>query len=122
MAPGAATMPPLPPPFAGVPFTEAQRKAVSEMMAKEREAHRKRIALMQQQEARLHELYQADVWDSEAITAAYEAIFAQQRKTIEAMAKARNRIHGMLSAEQRAQMSRLQHQRMERFAPPPQSR
>jgi hypothetical protein len=117
--PEGAAVPPLPTPFAGVQFTAAQRKTISKMMAKEREAHRKRIAVMQQAQATLRKLYQADTWDTRAIIKVYDKIFAAERNTIEAMAQARNRVYGMLSEAQRAQMRHAQQQRMNRFAPPP---
>lgn len=119
MGPEGAVVPPLPTPFAGVQFTAAQRKTISEMMAKEREAHRKRIVVMQQAQATLRKLYQADTWDTRAIIKVYDEIFAEERNTIKAMAQARNRVYDMLSEEQRAQMRYAQQQRMNHLAPPP---
>lgn len=108
-----------PPPFAGVQFTEAQRNTIDEMMTRERQAHQQRIERMQNAQARLQQLYQADIWDADAITAVYDEIFAEQRKTVEAMAKARNAVYRMLNEEQRAQMKQFELQ-MRRFGPPPQ--
>jgi Spy/CpxP family protein refolding chaperone len=112
-----AALPPVPPPFAGIRFTAEQRQAIGKMMAREREAHQGRIAAMQRAQQQLQQLYQADLWDAQAILALYDEIFAQQRRTIEAMAESRNRIHAMLSTEQRAQLKRIQQQRLQRNAP-----
>ena len=119
MPPGPGSVSPAPPPFAGVQFTEEQHTRINAMMAGEREAHQQRIERMQKAQARLQKLYAADVWDTRAITAVYDEIFAEQRKTIEAMAKARNTVYAMLSDEQRAQMKQFELQ-MRRFGPSPQ--
>jgi Spy/CpxP family protein refolding chaperone len=120
MGPGPDSILASPPPFAGVQFTEVQRKRINEMMTREREAHQQRVALMERAQARLQQLYEAEIWDAKAINAVYDKIFAEQRKTIEAMAKARNTIYKMLSDEQRSQMKQFQ-LHMRRLAPPPQS-
>jgi len=120
MPPEAGAVPPVPPPFAGIQFTDAQRKTISQMMVQERATHRKRVAAMQQAEARLGRLFAADTWDTKAILALYDQIFAAERSTIEAMATARNKIYGMLSKEQRAQMRYAQTPRVPPFMPPPQ--
>ena len=127
MGPGMMT----PRPFAGVEFSEQQRKQISEMMAAERKSHKQRVDKMQQVQQQLEKLYMADKWDSAAITKLYEKMHAEQRRTIAAMAEARNKVVEMMSKEQREQMKkyqkeqleqmkRFQQQQKERFATPPQ--
>ncbi len=104
---------PIPPPFAGVRFTDTQRQAIAGIMAEEGDAHRQRIMRMQQARARLNVLFSAEEWDSEAIIAAYDVIVGRQRETIKAMSEVRNRIYGMMSAEQKAQMRSARQPHME---------
>jgi Spy/CpxP family protein refolding chaperone len=68
----------------------------------------------------LQQLYLADQWDATAITKLYEKMHAEQRKTIAAMAEARNKVYALMSKEQRAQMKQYQQEQMKRFAAPPQ--
>ncbi len=109
-----------PPPFAGVQFNEEQRKTIQKMMAEERQAHQQRVQKMQQFQNQLRELYSADKWDAAAITKLYEKMHAEQRRTIAAMAEARNRVYDMLTKEQREQMKRAQQEQMQRRPMPPQ--
>lgn len=113
-----AAVPPVPPPFAGMQFSGEQRKRIDAMMNREREAHQQRIERMHKAQAKLQQLYQADVWDTGAITAVYDEIFAEQRNTIKAMAEARNSVFALLSEEQRAQMKQNELQ-MRRFGAMP---
>lgn len=114
--PEAGTMPLDPIPYAAIDFTPAQRKTVSQIVAKEHKANQQRIQLMQQAEARLRQLFAADTWNSKAILAAYDQIFAAERDTVAAMARTRNQVYGMLNDEQRAQMQDAQ-QRIPPFLP-----
>lgn len=114
MGPGMA-----PRPFAGVEFTEQQRQRIQEMMAQERVAHQQRIEKMQQFQQQLQQLYMAEKWDAKAITALYEKVHAEQRKTIAAMAEARNKVYDLMTKEQREQMKKFQQEQMKQFAPPP---
>ncbi|HEA26318.1 MAG TPA: hypothetical protein ENH92_04275 [Ectothiorhodospiraceae bacterium] len=50
----------------------------------------------------------AEKWDVDAINKVYEEIFAEQKKTIGAMAKARNDVYALMSKEQKAQMKKVQ--------------
>ncbi|MDH5786196.1 MAG: Spy/CpxP family protein refolding chaperone [Chromatiales bacterium] len=120
MGPGMMT----PPPFAGVEFNEKQRKRIEEMMAQERKSHQARVEKMQQLQQQLQKLYMADKWDTGAITKLYEQVHAEQRKTIAAMAEARNKVVDLMTKEQREQMKRFHQEQVERFdrqpAPVPQ--
>lgn len=109
-----------PRPFAGVDFSEAQRKQIQEMMAQERKMHQQRVEMMQGVQQQLQELYMADIWDAGAITKLYEKMHAEQRKTIAAMAEARNKVYQLMSKEQREQMKKFQQEQMERFTNPSQ--
>jgi Spy/CpxP family protein refolding chaperone len=123
MGPGAGMMaPPTPRPFAGVQFTEEQRKQIQQMMEKERTAHQQRVEKMQAVQEQLQQLYMADLWDAGAITKLYEKMHAEQRKTIAAMAEARNKVYALMTKEQRAQMKQYQQEQMQHFAAPQQSR
>lgn len=102
-----------PRPFAGVQFTEEQRKQIQAMMESERKTHEQRVEKMLGLQKQLRELYMAEKWDAQAITRLYENIHAEQRKTIAAMAEARNKVYDLLTKEQREQMK----QRQQRFAP-----
>lgn len=97
-----------PRPFAGVDFTAAQRETINKLMEQERQAHQERLQKMQAQQQKLQQLYQAEKWDAAAITKLYDEMYAQQRQTIEAMAKARNMVYDLMSKEQREQMQRFQ--------------
>jgi Spy/CpxP family protein refolding chaperone len=97
-------------PFAGVQFTEAQRKSINELMTKQREAYQQRIERLQTIRNRLRKLFAAEIWDAEAITAAYDEIFVEQRKGIQAMTRTRNAVYEMLSDEQRAQLRQSRQQ------------
>lgn len=116
MGPGA--MGQTPRPFAGVQFSDEQRKKIQAMMANERKAHQQRIEKMQSVQKELQKLYMADKWDSAAITKLYEKMHAEQRKTIAAMAEARNKVYDLMSAEQRKQMKQFQQEQMKRFSAP----
>jgi Spy/CpxP family protein refolding chaperone len=119
--PGPGMMaPPAPRPFAGVQFTEEQRQQIQQMMEQERTEHQQRVEKMQAVQERLQQLYLADKWDAAAITKLYEKLQAEQRKTITAMAEARNKVYDLMSKEQREQMKRYQKEQMQRFAAPPQ--
>jgi Spy/CpxP family protein refolding chaperone len=118
MGPGMAS--PAPRPFAGVQFNEEQKKRINEMMEQERQAHQKRVAKMQQYQQQLQKLYLEERWDAKAITQLYEKMHAEQRKTIAAMAEARNKVYDLMSEEQREQMRKFQQQQMQRYAMPPQ--
>ena len=107
-----------PRPFAGVEFSEEQRKRIQEMMAEERKAHQARVEKMQQFQQQLQKLYMEEKWDSNAITKLYEKMHAEQRKTIAAMAEARNKVIELMTKEQREQMKKFQQQQMERFGQP----
>lgn len=117
MGMGPAMMAPRP--FAGVDFSEAQRKQIQEMMAQERKMHQQRVENMQGLQQQLQELYSADKWDSAAITKLYEKMHAEQRKTIAAMAEARNKVYELMNKEQREQMKKFQQEQMKRFSNPP---
>ncbi len=109
-----------PRPFAGVDFSESQRKQIQQMMAQERKMHQQRAEEMQGVQKQLRELYMADKWDTKAITKLYEKLHAEQRKTIAAMAEARNKVYELMSKEQREQMKASQQEQMKRFSQPPQ--
>jgi Spy/CpxP family protein refolding chaperone len=116
--PGMMT-PPTPRPFAGVQFTEEQRKLIQQMMEQERKAHQQRVEKMQAVQEQLQQLYLADQWDATAITKLYEKMHAEQRKTIAAMAEARNKVYALMSKEQREQMKQYQQEQMKRFSVQP---
>lgn len=107
-----------PRPFAGVEFTEEQRQRIQKMMEQERQAHQARVEKMQQFQQQLQKLYMEEKWDSTAITRLYEKMHAEQRKTIAAMAEARNKVIELMTKEQREQMKKFQQEQMERFANP----
>lgn len=111
-----------PRPFAGVDFSEEQRKQIKDMMAQERKMHQQRVENMQGVQQQLQKLYAADKWDSRAITQLYEKMHAEQRKTIGAMAEARNKVYDLMSKEQREQMKAFQQEQLKRFSQPPQQK
>lgn len=118
-APGMMA-PPAPRPFAGVEFTEQQAQKIQEMMEQERQAHQQRVEKMQAVQQQLRQLYMAELWDAAAITKLYEQMHAEQRKTIAAMAEARNKVYALMNKEQREQMKQHQQEQMRPFAAPPQ--
>ena len=120
MGPGMGQTMVAPRPFAGVDFSEAQRKQIQEMMAQERKMHQQRVEMMQGVQQQLQKLYMADIWDAKAITKLYEKMHAGQRKTIAAMAEARNKVYKLMTKEQREQMKKFQQEQMERFTNPSQ--
>jgi Spy/CpxP family protein refolding chaperone len=102
-------------PFAGVQFNESQRKLISEMMEKERKANQQRVEAMQAAQQRLQQIYTSEKWDVDAINKVYEEIFAEQKKTITAMAKARNEVYELMTKEQKEQMKQLQEMQQARM-------
>lgn len=103
-----------PRPFAGVEFSDEQRQRIQKMMEGERQSHQERVKKMRGFQQQLRKLYSADKWDAQAITGLYEKMHAEQRKTIAAMAEARNKVYELMTKKQREQMK--QHQ--QRFAAP----
>ena len=81
--------------------------------------HQQRVEKMQGVQQQLQKLYMADIWDAGAITKLYEKMHAEQRKTIAAMAEARNKVYQLMSQQQREQMKVFQQEQMKRFANPP---
>ena len=107
-----------PRPFAGVDFSDEQRKKIQQMMAQERKMHQQRVEKMQTVQQQLQKLYMAEKWDSKAITRLYEKLHASQRETIAAMAEARNKVYELMSKEQREQMKAFQQKQMKSYAKP----
>lgn len=88
---------------------------IREMMAKERESNKQRVEAMRAAQAKLQKIYMSEKWDVTAINKIYDEIFAEQKKTIESMAKARNEVYEMLTKEQKSQMKKVQAAQQERM-------
>lgn len=104
-----------PGPFAGVQFNEKQQKMIREMMQKERESNQQRVEAMKAAQAKLQKIYMSEKWDVAAINKVYDEIFAEQKKTIESMAKARNEVYELMTKEQKEQMKKVQAAQQERM-------
>jgi len=102
-------------PFAGVQFNEKQRKMIREMMEKERKSNQQRIKAMKAAQEKLQKVYMSEKWDVKEINKIYEEIFAEQKKTIAAMAKARNEVYELMTKEQKAQMKKMQEMQQARM-------
>lgn len=88
----------------GLPSVTLDNKQRSQANAIQDELRRKRWELMgrmQDEEASLRDLYDADKRDPKAIGAAYQRIFDLRRQMIEATVAAHNRIEALLTPEQR---------------------
>ncbi|MDH3354160.1 MAG: Spy/CpxP family protein refolding chaperone, partial [Chromatiales bacterium] len=95
-------------PFSGVQFNEKQQKKIAEMMESERKDNQQRVKTMRAAQKRLQKVYQSEKWDVNEINKIYDEIFAEQKKTIAAMAKARNEVVELMTKEQKEQMKKMQ--------------
>lgn len=102
-------------PFAGVQFNDEQRKKISEMMEQERENNQQRVQAMEAAQQKLQKVYMSEKWDVNEINKIYDEIFAEQKKTIAAMARARNDVYELMTQEQKAQMKKMQEMQQARI-------
>lgn len=98
-------------PFAQLGLEESQRKAIDALMTNQREFQQQHMKIMQEHNAKLRELYQADKWDADAITKLYDQMYQERRAMMEQNIKTRNEIMDKLNKEQREKLKSMMPQR-----------
>lgn len=98
-------------PFAQLGLRESQRKAIDELRANQQEYRKKHMAMMQQHNEKLRELYKAEKWDADAMTRLYDEMYKERRAMMEKMIETRNAIMDKLNKEQREKMRNMMPQR-----------
>jgi len=90
-------------PFHALDLNDEQQKAVAGIMEKTRKQQWELMGKLNDQNAKLRQLYSQDTWDKEAIGSAYERIGKLRRQMVENKVEARNQIANELTDEQRKQ-------------------
>lgn len=87
-------------------LTPAQRAQVDKIQNETRSRNWDALGKVMDAQAKLRELYAADTLDAKAIGAAYASLAKSQQQIIEAQAEAINRMHAVLTPEQREQLKK----------------
>lgn len=85
-------------------LTAEQRTKIGDIMAEQQREQFQRMGRMREAVTRLRELYGKEPWDAEAIGEAYGRLFEVRREAIESQIRARNRVFGLLTEQQRQQL------------------
>lgn len=88
-------------------LTDDQRAKVTKIADELKHDNWATQGLLNDESARLRDLYEAEQRDVPAISAEYQKVFDLKRKMIETYLNAQNRIEDVLTPEQRAQMKDL---------------
>ncbi len=88
-------------------LTAQQREQISNLMAEQHRQTFEQMARAREAMASLQKLYQDQTWNAEAIGEAYGKMFDARRDSIVSMVQMRNKIHGLLTDEQRQQLQSL---------------
>ncbi len=92
-------------------LTDDQRAQINKLNDDLQHKNWERMGLIQDETAKLRDLYEADKRDPKAIGSQYQKIFDLQRQMIEAMVDTQNRVEDVLTPDQRAQLKDI-HRRM----------
>lgn len=87
-------------------LTNEQRAQIDKIQNETRSRNWDALGKVMDAQAKLRELYAADTLDAKAIGAAYASLAKSQQQIIEAQAEAINRMHAVLTAEQREQLKK----------------
>jgi Spy/CpxP family protein refolding chaperone len=88
-------------------LTPEQRTKINKIHDELRRKNWEALGKVQDEEAKLRDLYAADKRDPKAIGAVYGSIYALKRQMIEAGIDAHNRMEALLSDAQRAQLKQM---------------
>ena len=91
-------------PIWSLDLTDQQRSQVNKISDELRRKNWELMGKMQDESAKLRDLYSADKLDRSAISAEYKHIFELRQQRVEAMLDAQAKIDGVLTAEQRNQL------------------
>jgi Spy/CpxP family protein refolding chaperone len=94
-------------PFQMLDLTPEQRTKINKISDELRRKNWESLGKVQDEEAKLRDLYAADKPDPKAIGAVYGSIYALKRQMIEADIDAHNRMQALLSDAQRAQLKQM---------------
>jgi len=94
-------------PFQMLDLTSEQRTKINKIHDELRRKNWEALGKIQDEEAKLRDLYAADKRDPKAIGAVYGSIYALKRQMIEAGIDAHNRMEALLSDAQRAQLKQI---------------
>jgi len=94
-------------PFHMLDLTPEQRTNIDKINDELRRKNWAALGKVQDEEAKLRDLYAADQRDPKAIGAVYGSIYALRRQMIESGIDAHNRMEALLSDAQRAQLKQL---------------
>ncbi len=95
-------------PLAALDLSDDQQRKVNSIRDNLRKHHWNLVGQIQDQQAALRDLYAADQADPKKIGEAYGKIGNLQREMAESHAKALNEVRGILTPEQRKQLSQMQ--------------
>ena len=88
-------------------LNDEQRKKVEALMDQQREVGRQHMQALRAEQKKLHDLYQADEWDADAIMAVQERMYKQRMDLVREMINTRNAINKMLDAQQRERFKHM---------------
>ena len=94
-------------PFEMLDLTPEQRTKINKIHDELRRKNWDALGKVQDEEAKLRDLYAADKRDPKAIGAVYGSIYALKRQMIEAGIDAHNRMEALLTDAQRAQLKQM---------------
>jgi len=94
-------------PFQMLDLTPEQRTKINKIHDDLRRKNWEALGKIQDEEAKLRDLYAADKRDPKAIGAVYGSIYAHKRQMIESSIDAHNRMEALLSDAQRAQLKQM---------------
>ncbi len=90
-------------------LTDDQRAKINKLHDELQHKNWERMGLIQDETAKLRDLYEADKRDPKAIGAEYQKIFDLKRQIIEAIVDTQNRIEDVLTPDQRAHLKEMRH-------------
>ncbi len=90
-------------------LTDDQRAKINKLHDELQHKNWERMGLIQDESAKLRDLYEADKRDPKAIGAEYQKIFDLKRQIIEAIVETQNRIEDVLTPDQRAHLKEMRH-------------
>lgn len=90
-------------------LTDDQRAKINKLHDELQHKNWERMGLIQDETAKLRDLYEADRRDPKAIGAEYQKIFDLKRQIIEAIVDTQNHIEDVLTPDQRAHLKEMRH-------------
>jgi Spy/CpxP family protein refolding chaperone len=97
----------MPGPLGMLDLNAQQRKAIADLMGRQRSEQFERTARMRELEGKLRRLYAEPSWDADAIGNTYDQLFDLKRERIVSMVRGHNQVHGLLTEGQRRQLAAM---------------